>query len=181
MSNESNLPEEHIAQRIFFIRGKKVMFDFDLATLYGVETRALKQQVRRNPDRFPGDFMFLLNNEEIDTMVSQFVIPNKSFLGGAQPMVFTEQGVAMLSSILRSNRAIHVNIAIMRAFVQLRRLIDSNLELSKRIDVIEEKYDKKFQVVFEAIKQLIRHENEPRKKIGYKIPGEEKGEEVLKL
>ena len=95
-------------------------------------------------------------------------------------MVFTEQGVAMLSSILRSKKAIYVNIAIMRAFVQLRRLIDSNLELSKRIDILEEKYDKKFQVVFEAIKQLIRHENEPRKKIGYKIPGEEKGEEVMK-
>jgi hypothetical protein len=98
---------------------------------------------------------------------------SKSFFGGATPMVFTEQGVAILSSILRSKKAIYVNIAIMRAFVQLRRLIDSNLELAKRIDDLENKYDKKFEVIFKAIKQLIRVENEPRKAIGYRIPQRE--------
>jgi len=155
MNNELSFPEEHIVQRIFYIRGRKVMFDYDLASLYGVETRALKQQVRRNPDRFPEDFMFLLTEEEIAFMVSQIVIPSRSFFGGAKPMVFTEQGVAMLSSILRSKKAIQVNIAIMRAFVQLRKLIDSNHELTKRIDELENKYDKKFQVVFEAIKLMM--------------------------
>jgi hypothetical protein len=171
MNQEPVLPEEYIVQRIFYIRGRKVMFDFDLASLYSVETRALKQQVRRNPNRFPGDFMFLLTDDEITFMVSQNVIPSKSFFGGAKPMVFTEQGVAMLSSILRSKKAIQVNIAIMRAFVQLRRLIDSNLELVRRIDELEDKYDKKIETVFEVIKQLIRLENEPRKAVGYKLPG----------
>jgi len=137
MNKELILPEEQIVERIFYIRGKKVMFDFDLASLYGVETRALKQQVRRNPDRFPEDFMFLLTEEEINLTVSQFVIPSKSLFGGARPMVFTEQGIAMLSSILRSKKAIYVNIAIIRTFVQLRRMIDSNLELTKRIDDLE--------------------------------------------
>ncbi|MEI7897058.1 MAG: ORF6N domain-containing protein [bacterium] len=171
METTIRLQEEFLAQRIFFIRGKKVMFDFDLARLYEIETRVLKQQVRRNSERFPDDFMFQLSDYETDIMVSQFVIPSKRSLGGARPMAFTEQGVAMLSSVLRSKRAILVNIAIMRAFVNLRQLIDTNKDLLTRIDSLEEKYDQKFLLVFEAIKELIREENQPREAIGYKIPG----------
>ena len=120
MNKRTPLPEEYIVQHIFYIRGRKVMFDSDLESLNGVEARALKQQVRRNPDRFPEDFMLLLTEEETDLMVSQIVIPSRSFFGGAIPMVFTEQGVAMLSSVLKSKKAIIVNISIMRAFVRLK-------------------------------------------------------------
>lgn len=171
MKNKLSISEELLVQRIFLIRGKKVMLDFNLAALYRVETRALKQQVKRNIERFPVDFMFLLSSLEVDEMVSQNVIPSRSFLGGAYPMAFTELGVAMLSSVLKSKGAISVNIAIMRAFVNLRQLIDANKDLIKRIDSLEEKYDKKFMLVFEAIKELILQENQPREKIGYKIPG----------
>lgn len=163
--------EENLAQQIFFLRGRKVMFDFDLAKLYGIETRVLKQQVKRNQDRFPDDFMFRLSEKEILVMVSQNVIPSKSHIGGSMPMAFTELGVAMLSSVLNSKRAIMVNIAIMRAFVNLRQLMDANQNLIRRIDSLEDKYDRKFQLVFEAIKELIRQENEPRETIGYKIRG----------
>lgn len=146
---------ESIAPMIHWIRHEKVMLDRDLAELYGVETRALKQAVRRNRERFPGDFMFELLDEEVDTMVSQNVIPNRGVFGGASPMAFTEQGVAMLSSVLRSPRAVEVNIAIMRTFVQLRRLMDSNRELARQIRKLEKKYDEQFAVVFDAIKQLL--------------------------
>ena len=115
------IKEENIASHIYLIRGQKVMLDYDLAMLYGVETRALKQAAKRNAKRFPEDFMFVLTENEVNNLVSQNVIPSKSYLGGALPMVFTEQGVAMLSGILNSNRAIDVNIAIMRTFVQIRR------------------------------------------------------------
>jgi len=165
------IQEETLTQRIFILRGKKIMFDFDLAKLYGMETRALKQQVRRNNERFPDDFMFIISAYEVDAMVSQNVIPSRSYFGGTNPMAFTELGVAMLSSILKSKRAIMVNIAIMRAFVSLRQLIDANKDLTKRIDSLEEKYDKKFMLVLEAINELIQQENEPREKIGYKLPG----------
>ena len=155
MTNKLIIIEDNVVNRIFHIRGHKVMFDFDLAKMYEIETRVLKQQVRRNIDRFPNDFMFELNDMEVNEMVSQNVIPSKSYFGGAKPMVFTEQGVSMLSSVLKSKRAIKVNIAIMRAFVQLRKLIDTNKELAKQIEELEKKYDKQFQIVFEAIKQLI--------------------------
>lgn len=112
-----------VVERIFYVRAQKIMFDFDLAQMYGVETRVLKQAVKRNLDRFPKDFMFLLNQAEIKNMVSQNVIPSRSILGGAKPMAFTEQGVSMLSTVLQSKRAIKVNITIMRAFVQMRQLI----------------------------------------------------------
>ncbi len=148
------------------------MFDFDLAELYGMETRVLKQQVRRNKDRFPDDFMFELTREEWEEVITN--CDNLSIYSRFKPFppfAFTEQGVAMLSSVLRSKRAIMVNIAIMRAFVNLRQLIDANKELIRRIDSLEEKYDKKFMLVFEAIKELIREEEKPREKIGYKFPG----------
>jgi hypothetical protein len=166
------IQEENLAQQIYILRGRKVMFDFDLAKLYCIETRVLKQQVRRNSDRFPDDFMFELTRDEWEKVITN--CDNLSVYNRYKPFppfVFTEQGVAMLSSVLRSKRAILVNIAIMRAFVSLRQLIDSNTGLIKRIDSMEEKYDKKFQLVFEAIKELIRQEDQPREKIGYKIPG----------
>jgi len=160
--------EENIASHIYFLRGHNVILDFDLASLYGVETRSLKQAVRRNLRRFPDDFMFELSKNEIDFVVSQNVIPSKRYLGGAIPFAFTEQGVAMLSGILNSDKAIQVNIAIMRAFVQLRKLISSHKDLSEKLSRIEKKYDEQFRLVFEALRQIIQKELEPRKRIGYK-------------
>lgn len=144
------------------------MLDYDLATLYGVETRTLKQAVKRNTKRFPDDFMFVLTNDEVQNLVSQNVIPSKSYLGGALPMAFTEQGVAMLSGVLNSEKAIEVNIAIMRTFVQIRKWMNSHKLLAKKIDTLEKKYDEKFKIVFEAIRQLIKQEKEPRDPIGFK-------------
>src|SRR5207247_2546051 len=142
-------------RRIYLIRGARVMLDFHLAELYAVETRALKQAVRRNLDRFPDDFRFDLTAEEIDLLVSQNVIPGRGKLGGAVPMAFTEQGVAMLSSVLRSPRAIQVNIAIMRAFVRLREMLLTNADLARKLADLERKYDSQFKAVFDAIRQLM--------------------------
>lgn len=142
-------------KNILLIRGHRVMLDFDLATLYGVETRSLKQAVRRNLDRFPDDFMFELDQQELALLLSQNVIPERRSLGGAMPMAFTEQGVSMLSSVLRSKRAIEVNIGIMRAFVRLRELLLSNTDLARKLDELERRYDSQFQVVFEAIRELM--------------------------
>lgn len=159
---------ENIKSYILLLRQEKIMLDFHLAELYDVETRALKQAVKRNTDRFPEDFMFELSDSEIDLLVSQNVIPSKSKLGGAKPLAFTEQGVAMLSSVLRSKKAVEVNIAIMRAFVQLRRLMEENHELKQQMNVLEAKYDEQFKLIFEAIRQLLRDENIPRQAIGFK-------------
>ncbi len=170
MTKSLILKPDNIAAQIFFVRGEKVLLDFDLAVLYGVETKRLKETVRRNRKRFPNDFMFELTEEEFINLRSQFA---SSSWGGRRypPMAFTEQGVAMLSGILNSDRAIEVNIAIMRTFVQLRKLMDTNKELARKIETLEKKYDEQFQAVFNAIKKLIRQENEPRKQIGYKIKG----------
>jgi len=163
------LKSENLAQLVFFIRGEKVMLAQDLAGLYGVAVRALNQAVKRNIKRFPADFMFQVTNKEFEALKSQIVISNPgdgvlksqivtSSWGGlrrALPYAFTEQGVAMLSSVLRSKRAVEVNIAIMRTFVQLRRLMDTNRDLARKIEALEKKYDEQFAVVFEAIKQLI--------------------------
>lgn len=156
-----------IAERIFYVRSQKVMLDYDLAQMYGVETRALKQAVKRNIDRFPKDFMFLLTNIEIKNMVSQNVIPSLGFLGGAKPMGFTEQGVAMLSSVLKSKQSVKVNIAIMRAFVKMRQLLETNKELSRKIKELEKKYDGQFTIVFDAIRSLIHQKQQPRERIGF--------------
>ncbi len=147
---------EDISPMIHWIRHEKVMLDRDLAALYGVETRALKQAVRRNAERFPDDFMFVLSKEEFEDWRSQIVMSKADRQGLRHPpMAFTEQGVAMLSSVLRSPQAVEVNIAIMRTFVQLRRLMDSNRELARQIRKLEKKYDEQFAVVFDAIKQLL--------------------------
>jgi len=138
---ESLIPQETIANKILLIRGKKVMLDKDLAELYGVKPIRLREQVKRNIKRFPKDFMVQLNDKEIDLMVSQFAIPSRKHLGGYKPYVFTEQGVAMLSSVLNSERAIEVNIRIMRAFVKLRELLLTHPDLKKKIDRLEKKYE----------------------------------------
>ena len=145
-----------IAQSIRFIRGHKVMLDADLARLYAVPTGALLQAVRRNPARFPDDFAFELSEEEFANLRSQTVI-SRAGHGGRRypPVVFTEQGVAMLSSVLRSERAAHINVEIMRAFVRLRRLLSENEELAARLDVLEQRYDAQFQSVIEAIRRLM--------------------------
>jgi hypothetical protein len=152
-------------------RSLRVMLDYDLAELYGVETRALKQAVRRNLDRFPADFMFELVGQEVADMVSQNVIPGRGKLGGARPMAFTEQGVAMLSSVLRSPRAVQVNIAIMRAFVRLREMLLTNADLARKLADLERKYDSQFKVVFDAIRQLMAPAppQPPRPEIGFHV------------
>ena len=169
MSNPSLIPIEKIEKAIYLIRGEKVILDRDLAELYGVGTHVLKQAVRRNKDRFPGDFMFVLNPTEFRDWRSQFVISKADRTGLRHPpMAFTEQGVAMLSGVLRSKRAVSVNIEIMRAFVKLRQMLASNTELSHRLDELERKYDKQFKVVFEAIRQLMTTPVRNRKEIGFR-------------
>ena len=158
---------EAIERRILIIRGQKVILSPHLAELYGVETRALNQAVKRNVERFPADFMFPLTAAEAKVLVSQTVIPHKKFFGGALPFAFTEQGVAMLSSVLNSRRAIEVNIMIMRTFVKLREMMSSHKDLARKLAELEKKYDGQFQVVFEAIRQLIEVEEKPKRKIGF--------------
>ena len=164
----SLIPLESIEKRIFFLRGEKVMIDRHLAELYGVETRTLKQAVRRNIRRFPEDFMFILGKEEFKQWRSQIVISNSDKMGlRYPPMAFTEQGVAMLSTVLKSERAIDVNIAIMRAFVKMRQMLATHKDLKKKIEAMESKYDEQFQVVFEAIRQLLEADEKPKRKIGF--------------
>ncbi len=160
---------EQVERNILLIRGHRVMLDTDLAKLYCVPTKAINQAVKRNTNRFPVDFMFQLTSEETTALRSQFVTSKNR--GGRQyrPYAFTEQGVAMLSSVLHSERAIQVNIAIMRAFVQLRELIGSNKGLARRLNELEKKYDSQFRVVFEAIRELMAEPESKVKRIGFKI------------
>ncbi|MEK6197281.1 MAG: ORF6N domain-containing protein [Desulfobacterales bacterium] len=166
------IPVENITSKIFMIRGFKVMLDRDLADLYGVNTKALKQAVKRNIDRFPSDFMFKLNKEEFTHWRSQIVTSSSGDRMGLRyaPMAFTEQGVAMLSSVLNSKRAIDVNIAIMRAFVKMREMLATNKEFSGKLKIIEDQlaeHDEQFQMVFEVIKQLLTEEEKPKQRIGF--------------
>jgi hypothetical protein len=161
----SNIPVERIERTIYVVRGQKVVLDKDLAVLYGVETRVLNQAVRRNIKRFPADFMFVLTREEIRSM-SQFVTSSELKFSKSV-FAFTEQGVAMLSTVLKSERAVYVNIEIMRAFVRLRQMLETNVELSKRLDELEGKYDKQFRVVFEAIRELMKPAKSPKREIGF--------------
>ena len=169
------VPIESIVSKIILLRGEKVLLDRDLAVLYGVETKVLKQAVRRNIRRFPSDFMFELSKEEFADWRSQFVTSNSDKMGlRYRPMAFTEQGVAMLSGVLKSERAIEVNIAIMRAFVKLRQMLASNAQLARKLEEMEMKYDERFRIVFEAIEQLMAPPERPRKKIGFEVK-EQKG------
>ena len=161
---------ERIERRVLRLRGQNVMLDEDLATLYGVDVKALNQAVKRNRDRFPSDFMFRLTAQETKSLRSQIVTSNVG-RGGRRnaPYAFTELGVAMLSSVLRSALAIRVNIQIMRAFVTLRRVLESRGGLANRLDELEEKYDEQFAVVFQAIRKLMTPPKSTRSRIGFRV------------
>jgi hypothetical protein len=162
------LPPELIERRIYLIRGHKVMLSPDLATLYQVEPRALVQAVKRNVGRFPSDFMFQLNQAEFRKLKSQIVISSWGGARRGRPYAFTEQGVAMLSSVLRSQRAIRVNIAIMRTFVRLREMLTTHKDLARKLAALERKYDAQFKVVFDAIRELMAPSPLPaRRQIGF--------------
>ena len=169
MKDSNLILAERIEKAIFFIRGEKVMLDSDLASLYDVETKAVNRAAKRNLTRFPSDFMFQLTTEELAALRCQ-IGTSKEGRGGRRyrPYAFTEQGVAMLSSVLSSERAVLVNVEIMRAFVKLRRMLASNAELSRRFDELENKYDRKFKVVFDAIRQLMLPPLPGRKQIGFR-------------
>jgi hypothetical protein len=191
MSATDIVPIQRIAQAIFVLRGQKVMLDYDLATLYGVEARVLNQAVKRNASRFPVDFMFQISAEEMEkvsqvvtppaqertekkvTNSSQFVTSSRKYRGKRyRPYAFTEQGVAMLSSILNSERAVKVNIAIMRAFVRLRDVLETNRELAQKFNELEKrvgKHDEKIDAILEAIRQLMAPPTKPRREIGFHV------------
>jgi phage regulator Rha-like protein len=163
------VPIEVIEKKILLIAGQKVMLDSDLAALYGVTTKRLNEQVCRNLKRFPADFMYQLSAEEFESLRSHFATlknsrgKHRKYL----PYVFTEQGIAMLSSVLNSDRAIEVNVQIMRAFVKLREMMSTHKELAHKLNALEKKYDGQFQIVFEAIRQILEVEAKPKKKIGF--------------
>jgi hypothetical protein len=191
MSATDIIPVRRIVQSILVLRGQKVMLDYDLATLYGVEARVLNQAVKRNASRFPVDFMFQISAEEMEkvsqvvippaqertekkvTNSSQFVTSSRKYRGKRyRPYAFTEQGVAMLSSILNSERAVKVNIAIMRAFVRLRDVLETNRELARKFDELEKrvgKHDEKIDATLEAIRQLMAPPTKPRREIGFHV------------
>jgi aminoglycoside N3'-acetyltransferase len=163
------IPQERIENKIFLIRGQKVILDVDLANLYGVKTFVLNQAVKRNLERFPGDFMFRLNKEESNILKSHFVM---SSWGGRRtlPYAFTEQGIAMLSGILNSKRAIHVNIMIMRTFIRLKQMITTHKELAHKIEELERKYKKhdvEIETIFGAIKKMLEPPKSPPRKFGF--------------
>ena len=162
------IQQEVIERKIYIIRGHKVMLSADLAELYEVEPRVLVQAVKRNIDRFPSDFMFQLNEIEFENLKSQIVTSSWGGMRRANPYAFTEQGVAMLSSVLHSKRAIQVNIATMRAFVKLREMLTAHKDLARKLDKMEKKYDAQFKVVFDAIRQLMEPPVPKKKgKIGF--------------
>jgi len=165
-----NMPAVTLANlehRMLLLRGQKVMLSGDLAALYEVEARVLNQAVARNRERFPEDFMFALTPEEYANLKSQFVTSSWGGARRATPYAFTEQGVAMLSSVLRSDRAVQVNIAIMRAFVKLREMMASHRELAEKLKLMEKKYDSQFRAVFDAIRELMEPPDKPKNKIGF--------------
>ena len=163
------IPIERIEQAILLIRGQKVMLDADLAVLYEVPTKALNQAVKRNERRFPPDFMFRLTKKEKGELVTNCDRFERLKHSSALPRAFTEQGVSMLSSVLKSDRAIDVNVEIMRAFVRLRQLMATHTDLARKLTALEQKYDKQFKVVFDAIRALMSPTAKPRKKIGFVV------------
>jgi hypothetical protein len=176
---ENNLPliaSERIGSAIRLVRGQKVLLDNDLARLYGVETRVLNQAVKRNTERFPEDFMFQLSPDEAEAWLrsrSQFVILKRGENLKYRPYAFTEPGVAMLSSVLHSDRAVRVNIEIMRAFVQLRQMLASNADLARKLEALEKKYDLRFKVVFDTLRQLMSPLESKRREIGFHVKYDE--------
>ncbi|MEQ1675216.1 MAG: ORF6N domain-containing protein [Chitinophagaceae bacterium] len=171
------LPEELVLNKIYFIRGQKVMIDRDLATLYGVTTGNLNLAVKRNKERFPGDFMFQLTSEEVETLILQFAISKNEGRGGARrpPYAFTEQGVAMLSSVLNNETAIRVNIQIIRVFTKMRELLLTHKDILLQLEKIERKltrHDDDIALIFQYLKQLLSPPETPRNRIGFKRNGE---------
>jgi hypothetical protein len=187
MSKETLVPTEIIQNKIYLIRSHKVMLDRNIAVLYSVKPIALRQQVKRNKDRFPEDFMFQLTDQEAHILLSQNVIPSIQSLGGALPYAFTEQGVAMLSSVLKSKRAVQVNIQIMRVFTKLREIMLSHKDLARKIDDLERKFETKFQnndksimQIFNTLRQLMESSKYDetiyrRTKIGFIVDKETAG------
>lgn len=172
VTREEMMPCGEVAQAIYQVRGQKVLIDRDLAALYGVETKVLKQAVRRNARRFPDDFMFVLTESEFANWRSQFVTSNSDRMGLRHPpMAFTEQGVAMLSGVLNSTRAVEVNIAIMRTFVELRKMLESNVKMSDRLMKLEEKYNGQFRAIFDVLNELTRAPTPQQKRIGFNQGG----------
>lgn len=174
MAKKGVIPEAVIVNKIYLIRGQKVMLDSDLAELYGVETKQLKRQVRRNHARFPSDFMFELSKEELQNLRSQI---DTSSWGGTRfvPMAFTEQGVAMLSSVLHSEQAIEVNIFIIRVFTKLREMVLTNKDILLKLEQMEQtvsKHDENIELIFAALKELLNPPPIPRQRIGFKSNGE---------
>lgn len=163
----SIIPVERIHKSIFIIRGQKVLLDRDLAELYGVKTKVLNQAVKRNIERFPSDFMFQLTDKERDKVVTICDHLQSLKFSPSLPYAFTEQGVAMLSSALRSKRAVEVNIAIMRTFVKLREILAGNELLRRKIESMERKYDEQFQHVFNVLAEMVMKDDKPRPQIGY--------------
>ena len=177
MNENGVIPIDQVESIIFLVRGQKVILDRDLAQLYGITTGNLNKAVNRNIDRFPNDFMFQLTPEEYKSLRFRFGIFKKGQHSKYLPYAFTEQGVAMLSSVLRSKRAIEVNIAIMRAFVQLRKMIDSHAELSRKLSDLERKlgdHDEQIQAIFEAIRQLMAPPDNKVKKVGFTVKEKQK-------
>jgi uncharacterized membrane-anchored protein YjiN (DUF445 family) len=170
--NKEIIPTQQIAQAIYVIRGQRVMLSQDLAILYGVAVKVLNQAVKRNAVRFPADFVFQLKAEELANLKSQFVTSSWGGPRRAPPYAFTEQGVAMLSSVLKSERAVKVNIAIMRAFVKLRQTLETNRELAKKFEALEKrvgKHDKKIAAIIDAIRQLMAPPEKPKREIGFHV------------
>ena len=164
------VPYEVIEKKIYLIRNKKVMLDRDLADLYGVDNYQLKRQVKRNLDRFPSDFMFILNEKETEEMVCHFGIPSRSYFGGSKPFAFTEHGILMLSSILKCKRAVYVNIQIMRTFVKLRELLSSHKNFARKLKELEDRvgvHDNRIIEIIAVIRQLMEPPKKENKKIGF--------------
>ncbi len=181
MTENTLIPIERVEQAIYLIRGHKVMLDRDLAALYGVETKALNQAVKRNADRFPSDFLFKLSTEEKNELVTFCDRFNTMKHSSAAPLAFTEQGVAMLSGVLKSPRAAEVNITIMRTFVKMRRMLESSEELSRKLAELESKYDERFRLVFEAIRELMIPPEPKSKPIGFHVHEEQAVYKVRKI
>lgn len=174
--NGQIVPEEMVMSKIYYIRDQKIMLDRDLAELYGIQPIRLREQVKRNIDRFPEKFMFQLTEEEVDVMVSQFVIPSRQHLGGYLPYAFTEHGVLMLANVLRSKTAIQVSIRIIEIFVKMREMLSTQSEVLLKLELLETKvagHDENIQVIFMHLKELLNPPKEPRPRVGFRRKDEQ--------
>jgi hypothetical protein len=172
METNMIITEEHISDKIYLIRGVKVMLDRDLAVMYDVEARRLRQQIKRNAERFPSHFMFQLNEDEANFLVSQNVIPSIKHLGGSLPLVFSEHGILMLANVIKSQRAIAMSIKIIEVFVKFREMLITHKDLLlkfERLETLVVQHDDDIKALFNALKQLIYQKNEPREPVGFKL------------